>query len=85
MSTSPNHPGQSLILERLPEVKARTGLSRSEIYRRIQTRSFPAPIKLGQRASAWVTSEVEQWIQARIEARDALGRLTPPKASGPRK
>src|SRR3546814_10194196 len=42
-------------LQRLPQVTARTGLSKSEIYRRIAARppTFPAPIKLGERASAW--------------------------------
>lgn len=62
-----------LILERLPQVKARTGLSRSEIYRRIALDEFPAPIKLGLRASAWHKREVDTWITQRIAARDAKG------------
>ena len=61
----------ALILERLPQVKARTGLGRSEIYRRISVGSFPAPIKLGERASAWNAAEVDGWITERIAARDA--------------
>jgi prophage regulatory protein len=55
---------------RLPEVCMRTGLSRSAIYRNAATESFPRPVKLGERASAWVAAEIEQWIQSRIEARD---------------
>ena len=35
-------------LERLPQVKARTGLSRSEIYRKVALGDFPSPIKLGE-------------------------------------
>ncbi len=68
-------PASALILERLPRVKARTGLSRSEIYRRIAANppTFPAPVKLGERASAWVSSEVDVFIAARIAARDAKG------------
>lgn len=60
-------------LLRLPEVIARTGLSRSEIYRRIAANppSFPAPVKLGERASAWPEHEVTAWCEARIAARDA--------------
>lgn len=58
-------------LERLPQVLARTGLSRSEIYRRVAARTFPAPIKLGERASAWDTAEVDRWISDRIATRDA--------------
>lgn len=61
----------ALILERLPQVKARTGLSRSELYRRIATGDFPQPVKLGERASAWSASEVDGWITGRIAARDA--------------
>lgn len=58
-------------LERLPSVKARTGLSRSEIYRRIASSDFPAPVKLGQRSSAWSAAEVDTWISGRIAERDA--------------
>ena len=63
----------ALILERLPRVKARTGLSGSEIYRRCATDppTFPRPVKLGQHASAWVASEIDQFIADRIAARDA--------------
>jgi prophage regulatory protein len=61
----------ALILERLPTVKARTGLSRSELYRRIAVGDFPQPVKLGARASAWNAAEVDSWITARIAARDA--------------
>lgn len=61
----------ALILERLPQVKGRTGLSRSELYRRIAAGDFPQPVKLGERASAWNASEVDRWIAGRIAARDA--------------
>ncbi|MFE0502303.1 helix-turn-helix transcriptional regulator [Lysobacter soli] len=59
-----------LALERLPSVKRRTGLSRSEIYRRIAAGTFPAAVKLGERASAWHSAEVDQWIAERIAERD---------------
>lgn len=74
MSAHPTPPAPGdLILERLPQVKARTGLSRSEIYRRIALGDFPTPIKLGLRASAWSKHEVDTWISQRIAARDAKG------------
>ena len=63
----------ALILERLPQVKARTGLCRSSLYRAIAAGDFPAPIKLGERASAWNAAEVDRWISGRIAARDAKG------------
>lgn len=56
---------------RLREVRRRTGKSRSGIYRGIANGTFPAPVKIGERTSAWVESEVEAWISARISERDA--------------
>lgn len=56
----------TLSLERLPQVQARTQLSRSEIYRRIAAGRFPSPIKLGSNITAWDSREVDLWIQARI-------------------
>ena len=59
----------SLRLERLPAVKFATGLSRSEIYRQIKAGTFPAPVKLGVRSSAWVSAEIVYWINQRIALR----------------
>lgn len=56
---------QSLL--RLPEVRARTGLSRSEIYRREALGQFPRRISLGARSVAWPLDEIESWIRQRIE------------------
>ncbi len=60
-------------LERLPQVKARVGLSRSEIYRRASANppTFPKPVKLGLRASAWNSTAIDQWIADRIAGRAA--------------
>jgi prophage regulatory protein len=55
-------------LLRLPEVKAKTGLARSTIYRDIQNGSFPRPVKLG-RASAWPDNEVREWLAERARER----------------
>lgn len=55
-------------LLRLPDVRARTGLSRASIYAAIKRGDFPRPIALGARSVAWPASEVEQWVQARISA-----------------
>lgn len=61
-------------LIRLPEVKRRCALSRSEIYRRVGLGTFPAPIKIGQHASAWADHEISEWIADRIADRDAKER-----------
>lgn len=46
-----------------------TGLSRSCMYRFIEANQFPAQVPLGGRAVAWVESEVQDWIQQRVNAR----------------
>jgi prophage regulatory protein len=53
---------------RLPEVKAVTGLSKTSIYELIREKSFPAPVRLGPRAVAWVKSEIKQWAVGRVRA-----------------
>ena len=52
---------------RLPTVKDRTGLSRSTIYLRISEGTFPTPISLGSRAVGWIESEINEWLEQRIE------------------
>jgi prophage regulatory protein len=53
---------------RLPEVKAVTGLGKTSIYELIRDKSFPAPVRLGTRAVAWIRSEVTQWALERVHA-----------------
>ncbi|EFC1893566.1 TPA: helix-turn-helix transcriptional regulator [Klebsiella pneumoniae] len=60
-----NTTNQNLI--RLPEVLKRTGFGKAWIYRLISEGRFPAPVKIGVRAVAFVESEVDEWIQSVIE------------------
>jgi prophage regulatory protein len=53
-------------LLRLPEVLTRTGLSRSELYRREAVGLFPKRVRLGARCVAWSSDEVDDWITSRI-------------------
>jgi len=53
---------------RLPQVKQRTGLSRSTIYSLIKDGRFKAPISLGARAVGWLESDVSEFIEERIKA-----------------
>ena len=58
---------------RLTEIKNLTGLSRSTIYMRIAEKRFPKPIKLGERAVAWLESDINAWMEQRIkESRKAV-------------
>lgn len=43
-----------------------TGLTDKWFYKLISEGKFPEPIKLG-RSSRWLQSEVEKWVQERIE------------------
>lgn len=54
-------------LWRLPTVEAQTGLSKSEIYRRIKEGTFPKPLKLGARAVAWPAAQVDAWVKSLIQ------------------
>ncbi len=53
-------------LIRLPQVRERVGLSRSEIYRRMALGEFPRAVSLGARAVAWDAASVDAWIKDRI-------------------
>ncbi|HEF4887331.1 TPA: AlpA family transcriptional regulator [Klebsiella oxytoca] len=55
-------------LIRLPEVIKRTGVSRTTIYRLINKKSFPSPIKISEKTIAFVESEVNDWIEKLIHS-----------------
>lgn len=54
---------------RLADVMARTGLSRSSIYQSISEGKFPQNINLGARSVGWLESEIDAWMQSRIDQR----------------
>jgi len=54
---------------RLPEVKERTGLSRSTIYDYIKRGIFPTSICLGARAKGFIESEINAINAARMAGR----------------
>jgi len=66
-NNAPRGASMSYIVLRLPEVKKRTGLSRSSIYLRITNNEFPASISLGGRAVGWLEQDIDEWIVTRIE------------------
>src|SRR5262245_9337783 len=53
-------------------VMTRTGLSRTTIWRLVKAKKFPKPVPITDSGLAigWVESEVDEWIQARIQQRD---------------
>lgn len=59
-------------LLRLPAVEDATGLKKSAIYQRLREGRFPQPVRLGAKAVAWRSEEVQQWIDSRprVEAQE---------------
>lgn len=55
-------------LIRKPVVRARVGLSDVTIWRLVRDGKFPRPIRIGKRAIAWKSTDIEAWINARPEA-----------------
>lgn len=61
------------VLLRINEVLNRTGLSRSEVYRRMALGQFPRRVKLGARSVGWVQSEIQEFIEQRIRESRGMG------------
>ena len=63
-----------VVILRRRQVEARLALSRSCIYDKLSVTSprydstFPRPIRLGLNAVGWVESEIDRWLQSRIQA-----------------
>jgi prophage regulatory protein len=52
---------------RLPDVIERVGFSRSSIYASVNKGTFPKPVKIGIRAVGWLESDVDVWLNAKVE------------------
>ncbi|MBX3562703.1 MAG: AlpA family phage regulatory protein [Sphingomonas sp.] len=48
---------------RLAVVLERTGLSRSTLYRKVNSGTFPRQLKISLRCAGWRESEVEEWLR----------------------
>ena len=47
---------------RFNTVRARTGLTRSTIYRKIAEGTFPAQLKISTNGAGWRESDINRWI-----------------------
>ena len=47
---------------RMKTILARTGLSRSTIYRKIAEGTFPPRIKISVNGAGWRESDIDRWI-----------------------
>ncbi len=48
---------------RIDAVLARTGLSRSTMYRKMDKGTFPRSIKISERCARWRESAVAEWLK----------------------
>jgi prophage regulatory protein len=44
--------------------------SRPHLYRLIAAHKFPKPVRLGENRVAFIESEIDEWLEARIRERD---------------
>ena len=49
---------------RRPDVEKATGLSRSSIYSKISSGTFPKAVKLGENSVGWKETDIQGWIAA---------------------
>ncbi|EAS1759766.1 AlpA family transcriptional regulator [Salmonella enterica] len=56
-------------LLRLSQVLDKTGLKRSQVYTYMKTGDFPKSIKIGPSSVAWLESEIEEWINQKLNNR----------------
>ena len=52
------------------EVAEYINICKSQVYKLVQQGRLPKPIKLGERGSAWLVSEIDAWLQSRVDLRD---------------
>ena len=58
------------MLLKIQKVIELTTLSRSTIYRLVESGKFPRPVKLTTRTIGWVEEEVRDFLQEKIDNRD---------------
>lgn len=58
-----------LRLLRFPEVRRRTGLSRSTVWRLERKGEFPAHCRISAGAVGWVEGELQEWLHKKLTSR----------------
>ncbi|EMH2964040.1 AlpA family phage regulatory protein [Burkholderia multivorans] len=60
---------QPIAILRRKAVEQITGLSKSSIYAGIQNGTFPIPIRLTANSVGWVSHEIQNWLQEKVDSR----------------
>lgn len=53
---------------REPQVLVFVPISKSTLWRRVRARTFPVPVKLSTRVTAWKAEDIRHWIAAQSGA-----------------
>ncbi|SFN01816.1 transcriptional regulator, AlpA family [Formivibrio citricus] len=69
-TTTQNQPQHEQLL-RLAQVEAMVGLKKSSIYKMMADGTFPAAVPISPNSRAWLLSEIQAWIAARVAERGA--------------
>lgn len=54
-----------------------TSMSRSHLHRLARDGKFPKPIKIGENRSAWLETDVQEWISECLRKHHAGGKYAP--------
>ena len=68
-SSLPESAPQRARFLRMSEVEQIVGLNKRTIQRMVKEESFPAPVRLHERSIGFVESEVDAWMDNKIEDR----------------
>ena len=56
-----------VIYVRVSQLTKMIPVSKASIWRKVKDGSFPKPVKLGERITAWHMDDIEAWLAARHE------------------
>lgn len=67
---------------RMETVRARTGLSRSTIYRKIKECTFPPQLRISIHGAGWRESDINSWVANPVTWRAANDNDAPRREGG---
>ena len=55
---------------KVKEVASEISVSVPQVYKLVSLGKFPKQINLSDRASGWLRTEIDEWLQSRVDLRD---------------
>ena len=52
--------------KRCSDVCGQIGVKKSTLYRWVADKKFPAPIRIGENTSVWLSTAIDKWMAERI-------------------